>query len=345
MGFERNYQVKILSKQIYKPKAYYSTTTHKPFIQTVNINPWFLTGFTDAEGCFSILIQPNSKYKTNWRIKPIFSIGPVSRFTDKKDADLLETIKSYWTVGKIHKHSKDSVQYRVETVRELQIIVGHFDKYPLISAKLTDYTLFKKAFEIIKSNEHLSQEGLLKLIGIKASLNIGLTSNLKKAFPSWEIVQLKRPEYVFTYIADPNWIAGLSSGDASFNIKISSSTTKLGSRVQLRFAIGLNIREKELIKHLATYFKLDSTSLVKNSENLRYIYLRSTSVNLEVVKHSDIINKIIPFFDRYPIQGNKSLDYSDFNKIAGMIGNKQHLTPKGFKEIMNIKSKMNENRL
>ena len=29
------------------------------------ISPWFITGFTDAEGCFSILIQYNVKYKTN----------------------------------------------------------------------------------------------------------------------------------------------------------------------------------------------------------------------------------------------------------------------------------------
>ena len=341
MGFERNYQVKILSKQINKSRAYSSITTHKPLLETFSINPWFLTGFTDAEGCFSILIQPNSHYKTNWRIKPIFSIG-----LHKKDTDLLERIKSYWTVGKIHKHGKDSVQYRVETVKDLQIIVDHFDKYPLISAKLTDYILFKKAFYIIKSNEHLSQKGLLNLIGIKASLNLGLTYYLKKAFPNWELVQLKRPEYAFTYIPDPNWIAGFSSGDASFNIKISgSTTTKLGSRVQLRFAIGLNIREKELIKYLATYFKFGNSSILKSSDNLRYIYLRKTSLSLQVVNHSDIMNIIIPFFDKYPIQGKKSLDYSDFKQIAEMINNKQHLTLKGLFKILNIKSKMNEERM
>jgi len=28
-------------------------------------NPWFITGFADAEGSFSILIQHNTKFKTN----------------------------------------------------------------------------------------------------------------------------------------------------------------------------------------------------------------------------------------------------------------------------------------
>jgi len=87
-------------------------------------------------------------------------------------------------VGKLHKHGKNSVQYRVESIKDLQVIVDHFDKYPLISAKVADYILFKKAFYIIKLQEHLTKEGLLKLIGIKSSLNLGLNSNLKEAFPN-----------------------------------------------------------------------------------------------------------------------------------------------------------------
>lgn len=46
MGFERNYQVNVLSKQL-------STTvaSNSPFI----INPWFWTGLTDAEGSFTVV--------------------------------------------------------------------------------------------------------------------------------------------------------------------------------------------------------------------------------------------------------------------------------------------------
>lgn len=76
MGFERNYQIKILSNQINILRTYTSIATHKPIIVHKSImNPWFLTGFADAEGSFSILIQFNDKYKTNWRIKAIFAIG------------------------------------------------------------------------------------------------------------------------------------------------------------------------------------------------------------------------------------------------------------------------------
>jgi hypothetical protein len=97
---------------------------------------------------------------------------------------LLEAIQSTLGVGKIHKHGKDSLQFRVESVEELQVIIDHFNMYPLKSAKLADFLLFQDCFNIIKSKEHLSKEGLIKLVGIKASLNLGLSAKLKEAFPN-----------------------------------------------------------------------------------------------------------------------------------------------------------------
>jgi hypothetical protein len=63
------------------------------------------------------------------------------------------------------------MQYRVSSLKNLQIITDHFDSYPLITQKRADYLLFKQAIAIIKNKEHLSIEGILKLVGIKATLN------------------------------------------------------------------------------------------------------------------------------------------------------------------------------
>ena len=82
MGFERNYQIKILSNQL--NRSSFSTLIHKS-----KLNPWFITGFTDAEGCFSISIQPSVKMKTNWRVKPVFLIK-----LHVKDLLILENIKN-----------------------------------------------------------------------------------------------------------------------------------------------------------------------------------------------------------------------------------------------------------
>lgn len=225
------------------------------------------------------------------------------------------------------------------------MIVDHLDKYPLISAKIVDYLLFKECFNIIKLKEHLSEQGLLKLIGIKASLNLALPLNLKEAFPKVE--QYNRPDYTFKGIADPNWVAGFTSGDANFGVKTANSTTnKLGSRVQLRFQIGLNIREKELIKGLASFFNLGSSSTSKVAKvkevNEKCVYITNDTVHLQVMNFKDILDIIIPFFEEYWVQGKKSLDFSYFKEVAELIKNKEHLTPEGFNKILEIKSKMNK---
>jgi hypothetical protein len=57
---------------------------------------------------------------------------------------LLELIRTSLGVGQIYKHGKDSIQLRVSSVKDLQVIIDHFDKYPLITQKLADYLLFKR---------------------------------------------------------------------------------------------------------------------------------------------------------------------------------------------------------
>lgn len=132
--------------------------------------------------------------------------------------------------------------FRVESTKELQVIIDHFDRYPLISAKVADYLLFKQCYNLIVLKEHLTLDGLLKLVGLKASLNLGLPEDLQKAFPS--AIPAMRPSYVFGGIRDPQWLAGFASGDGSFGVKVASSDASvLGKRVQLRFSIGLHIRE------------------------------------------------------------------------------------------------------
>lgn len=65
----------------------------------------------------------------------------------------------------------------------MKVVIPHFDKYPLITQKLGDYLLFRAVIELMKGKEHLTMEGLHKIASIKASLNNGLTDELKAAFP------------------------------------------------------------------------------------------------------------------------------------------------------------------
>ena len=63
-----------------------------------------------------------------------------------------------------------------------------------------------------------------------------------------------------------------------------------------------------------------------------------------VTKFSDITQKIIPFFTKYPIVGVKALDFSDFSRVAELMQEKKHLTQPGLDQILNIKEGMNTGR-
>jgi len=101
-----------------------------------------------------------------------------------KDRALLENIKDFFGVGKIHDSGKNLIQYRIQTLDELAILVKHLEKYPLITKKKADYILFKEVYELVTLKEHLKLEGLLKIVSLKASLNLGLSDKLKAAFPN-----------------------------------------------------------------------------------------------------------------------------------------------------------------
>lgn len=120
----------------------------------------------------------------------------------------------------------------------------------------------------------------------------------------------KKFKFKFEGIPDPYWVAGFTSGDGSFNIKTTKSRT---GKVQLRYAINLHIREKDVIVGLSKY--LNKYKNLKE-ETTKYIYYTETTVAIQIVNFSDIINVIIPFFDKYFLQGQKRLDYNDFKKVS-----------------------------
>jgi hypothetical protein len=89
----------------------------------------------------------------------------------KKDLPILNSIKAYFGVGNISVKANGSCVYYVQSIKDLDVILNHFDKYPLITQKHADYLLFKLAINLIKNKEHLNSEGLRKLVAIRASLN------------------------------------------------------------------------------------------------------------------------------------------------------------------------------
>lgn len=64
---------------------------------------------------------------------------------------------------------------------------------------------------------------------------------------------------------------------------------------------------------------------------------------LQVSKFSDV-EKIIAFFEKYPILGEKAKDFIDFSTALELMKNKVHLTKSGVAKIRIIKEGMNRGR-
>ena len=133
----------------------------------------------------------------------------------------------------------------VRASKELRVILEHFDKYPLITQKQADFNLFKQVVEMLSHKEHLTPEGINKIIGIKASVNLGLSEELKAAFPN--TIPVPKPIVEDQEIKDPNWLSGFVSAEGCFLIVKKKRLTS-GHYVVLKFQITQHIRDDQLMK-------------------------------------------------------------------------------------------------
>ena len=149
-------------------------------INISKFNPWFITGFCDGESSFTVSVYPDSKSKLKWGYSTSFNIN-----LHIKDIFILEKIQNTWGVGRIQIRKDEPVaEYIVKSLKELEVIIEHFSKYPLMTVKLSNFLLFKQCVDIIKKKEHLTETGLLKILGLKTNLSNGLSDNLRAAFPN-----------------------------------------------------------------------------------------------------------------------------------------------------------------
>ena len=273
-----------------------------------NMNPYWITGFCDAESSFSIRVGKDESRFKSLRIAPIFSIE-----LHEKDFNLLEKIKNFFVVGTIIRRIKKgnfSAIYSVQSINALRdVIIPHFNQYSLLTQKKEDFRLFSLVVDMLYDNHHKNEKGLNKILSYKASINKGLSKTLLSMFPTIEAAarNLILPAKYF----NPFWVVGFVDGEGCFYVKTSKINRGLGTeyKVNVYFSISQHKRDIYLLKNLVNYF---------NSGLVETVKTRPTQSCYVVYKYSDITGKIIPFFDTYNLKGNKLLDFYDFKKIANI---------------------------
>ena len=119
--------------------------------------PWFVTGITDADGCFHAgLIKRGNQTQLMMR----FSIG------QKDELHFKQKCVCFFGGGSF---SKDV--FYVSGKENLRSVVQHFDTYPLQSWKRKSYLLWRQVWEAYCAGEHRTEKGFKRLAALCKRIN------------------------------------------------------------------------------------------------------------------------------------------------------------------------------
>ena len=121
----------------------------------------YISGFTDGEGTFSVSFSQCSRLKTQIEARPSFSISQ-----HKRSKEILLKIKKFFGVGRIRfSKSDENFKYEVRSINDLiNIIIPHFEKYPLYTQKKKDFEIFVDICKMMSKGLHLDSDFLIKII-------------------------------------------------------------------------------------------------------------------------------------------------------------------------------------
>ena len=126
------------------------------------IHDYWLSGITDAEGCFNCSLLGNSKaYRFRFLLA---QLGEAN----------LTVLRHITTLigGVVHTHSKPGVnELIVNGARNVEQVFKYFDTHPLYTKKAKSYQLWREIHASILKGEHLSPASRAVLKAKAATIN------------------------------------------------------------------------------------------------------------------------------------------------------------------------------
>src|SRR5580704_17069031 len=126
--------------------------------QQGRLDPGWIVGFVDGEGCFSISIFKNVTSKSGFQVFPEFVVTQGA-----KSLSSLEKLKYFFECGKIYEnrrtdnHRENLYRYCVRSLSDIQNkIIPFFQKHELQTAKQQDFLVFCQIVEAMKKRTHLT---------------------------------------------------------------------------------------------------------------------------------------------------------------------------------------------
>jgi len=256
---------------------------------------WFITGFTEAEGCFNINIYKSKTGKLTAKLR--FSLAIM-----ENDSELLNKIKNYLCCGNISKpRTNGMIHLTVSKLSDINsIIIPHFKNYPLRGNKYQDFESWCLAAKIITEGRHLTSEGIIELQDLFKNMNRSRVNDL-------DYLPLHCNKNNIEYLPiNGNYISGFIGGDGAIGIYPNSLTFNSKTFCSIYLSITQHKKDIFLMNEIKDFFNL---------ENKLKVYSNNT-VQLLIENKEFFRLTLIPFFNKYPLHGVK---LNNLNKIINIL--------------------------
>ena len=138
------------------------------------LNPSYVSGFIDGEGCFSISVGRHKTLKRRSEIRPEFEIE-----LRADDREILERICVTIGTGRMYDLSYERygwlphVKYKIGGRKDMvKYLFPFLDRYPLQAKKRYDYRIFKKVVLMMERKEHLTDAGYSKILALRDQIRM-----------------------------------------------------------------------------------------------------------------------------------------------------------------------------
>ena len=140
--------------------------TKRSFIinESLDLDNYWLSGFSDADASFQIKIISRLKRPLNQEIRLNFQI-------DQKKKEILNLIKNNLGGNIGYRKSQDTYYYGSTNFGSAKKVINYFDKYHLQSSKYVNYIKWRKAYCLIQNRDHITKLGLDKILKLKNTMN------------------------------------------------------------------------------------------------------------------------------------------------------------------------------
>ena len=130
---------------------------------------------------------------------------------------------------------------------------------------------------------------------------------------------------------NPNWVTGFSDAEACFGFRIrKNNQLKIGWEVIPYFLIHLHAKDLPILLDIKQFFNVGIISHNKDS-----VLYRVNSIE-------DIVNRILPHFDLFPLISKKKADFLLFKLAIELIRKKEHKSIEGIYKLIGIKASLNK---